>query len=239
MKSRKEDAITKCYVFANNIKRRDFYSAITSRESVFGYDKTFSTRNKLITDLRGILNSSLSVSRDQPVPFRTILAECSALIVQTCDEIVERLELNIKKKDRTAKCKNHLKDMAGIGSGNELLEIVYALQDIQIASRFDSIHYIKEMVIYLARTCKALDTLNCGTSNERFNNLITKLLDVEDYFVNGYPMDLLVFDREAVDNISKSKVESVWYKPDYCSTYLQHLKTDKPVSEGLVECKLS
>lgn len=90
---------------------------------------------------------------------------------------------------------------------------------------------IRMVLSELGGFIESVYTLHSDTGHKRYEKMLSKFIKNIDYFVNGYPKDMLCHDICAIKNNS---VISVFARRDYCSTIL-HTPADDYYSDELLE----
>lgn len=87
---------------------------------------------------------------------------------------------------------------------------------------FDERNVISSFGIFV----EALHTLGRKTPYPAFESMLTDLLGQVDYFVNGYPHDILAHDVRTLRE--HSNIESIMVREDYCSSAVVTEHSDLP-----------
>jgi hypothetical protein len=217
--------VVACYVFANTIKRNDFYKVLTTGPSIFGRGMVAEARGKLLSNFVYQAMQSLNYHADEKVPFKGLLKGCALLIQAKLDEIVELYKLNIPLKERKPEVENQLSNLAGIGNEQVLQSIASMLTQISGTNYRTCTFDVSRIIVELTRTCGALNTLVRGSGNDNLDALIKESVETVGYFKNGYPKDMLYYDVISVKN---REVKKLWYNTEYCSTFLQYTDAGDP-----------
>lgn len=189
-------------------------------------DFLFQIHQSLSIDfLRGWQDSSR-----QPIPVEVAAPQMGRELVALANSIDD---LHIKSTDkRFTVPRGESLLLSAFSTFNSTLTNQACIALSKIDSPYHSIRTFeaRNVLSSLGVFVECLHTLAFETSWPRFESMIHGLFKDVDYFVNGYPCDILVHDVRALRE--GKKVSHILAHKDYCSTQILDSASDLPTSKN-------
>jgi len=232
--------IEKLYQLSSLIGSKRFLRVFNQNTSLFSNDLS-----SLFVKLRKDLSFQLIqvISYDYKRGFREnggdvyampadLLLKQTSLILKACaEQFVPALKIAASKRKFVVNRQDDLFSAVytNFNYSNSIMLIKH-LSELDTPCTTYRTHDARQAIAAIGVFIESLNTLSNRTGNSEFDTMLDELMSNVDYFVNGYPHDVLAYDADAIRR--KKEVLSIQLRKDYCSSWLINASNINEITLG-------